>query len=264
LNGLLASKSGWGKSWFTQAWTEANIVEYDRVAVLDFKDEYRGLVKAGDAKHFIVGPREAAAFGVEEWMQFLSQNPRVVLCRHGLDEETWREDVADPVAKANRELAGSSLTVIDEAHFVAPQRGSVPDGVKGLATTGRGENASSLWVSQRLTEMDETVLAQMMFTILGGFTSSGDLSKVANIIEYPVDVHNPTRETVPALPTALQVDGEQKPLQKFTDEDGDTVGSEWVFADERGHMERKDTRDVTMQSTHYGVQGKTLKSPEGA
>jgi hypothetical protein len=37
-----------------------------------------------------------------------------------------------------------------------------------------------------------------------------------------------------------------------------------VFADERGHMDRKDTRDVTMQSTHYGVQGKTLKSPEGA
>lgn len=262
MNGLLAAKSGWGKSWYTQAWTEANTEEYDRLAVLDFKDEYRGLVKAGLAKHFIVGPREAEAFGVQEWKQFLQQNPRVVLCRHNLDEETWREDVADPVAKANRQLAGSSLTVIDEAHFVAPQRGSVPDGVKGLATTGRGEDASSLWVTQRLTEMDETVLAQMMFTILGGFTSSGDLSKVRSIIEYTADVHNPTLDAVDTLPDALLVEGEAVPLRKFTDDAGDTVGSEWVFADESGHVERKDTRNVAMQTTHYGAQGQHLTDPE--
>ena len=261
MNGLLAAKSGWGKSWYTQAWTEANVDEYDRLAVLDFKDEYRGLVKAEYAKHFIVGPREAEAFGVAEWKQFLRQNPRVVLCRHGLDEETWREDVADPVARANRQLAGSSLTVIDEAHFVAPQRGSVPDGVKGLATTGRGENASSLWVTQRLTEMDETVLAQMMFTILGGFTASGDLSKVESIIEYPVDVHNPTRDRVGGLPDDLCDDSDALSLRKFADGANNTVGSEWVFADESGHVERKDTRKVNMESTHHGAQGKLLKQP---
>jgi len=264
VNGLLAAKSGWGKSWYTQAWTEANAEEYDRLAVLDYKDEYRGLVKAGLAKHFIVGPKEAEAFGVTEWQQFLQQNPRVVLCRHALDEETWREEVADPVAKANRRLQGSSLTVIDEAHFVAPQRGSVPDGVKGLATTGRGEDASSLWVTQRLTEMDETVLAQMMFTILGGFTSSGDLSKVRSIVEYTADVHNPTLDGVTTLPSELLVDGEAVPLRKFTDGDGDTVGSEWVFADESGHVERKDTRNVSMESTHYGPQGQHLTDPEAA
>ncbi|GAA0276917.1 ATP-binding protein [Halobacterium noricense] len=273
MNGLLAAKSGWGKSWYTQAWTEANVDEYDRLVVLDFKDEYRGLVKSGYAKHFIVGPREAEAFGVEEWMQFLQQNPQVVLCRHGLDEETWREEVADPVAKANRRLAGSSLTVIDEAHFVAPQRGSVPDGVKGLATTGRGEDASSLWVTQRLTEMDETVLAQMMFTILGGFTSSGDLAKVKSIVEYPKDLHNPQAGKVSHSPEELQrVDasgtkakgGYVPALEKFTDDDGNTVGSEWIYADESGEMERKDTRNVSMESTHFGAQGKQLKSPEGA
>ncbi|MCD2202749.1 ATP-binding protein [Halobacterium sp. KA-6] len=261
MNGLLAAKAGFGKSWYTQAWTEENAEEYDRLAVLDFKDEYRGLVKAGYAKHFIVGPREAEAFGVAEWKQFLKQNPRVVLCRH-VDAETWREEVADPVMKANRQLAGTSLTVIDEAHFVAPQRGNVPDGVKGLATTGRGEGASSLWVTQRLTELDETVLAQMMFTILGGFTSSGDLSKIRSIIEYPVEVHNPSVDRVTAaLPDELLVDGEALPLRKFTDENGDTVGSEWVYGDESGHIERKDTRNVSMDSTHYGAQGETLKAP---
>ena len=272
MNGLLAAKSGWGKSYYTQAWAETNTrnEQYDRLAVLDFKDEYRGLVKEGYAKHFIVGPREAAAFGVAEWKQFLQQNPRVVLCRH-VDEETWREEVADPVARANRQLAGSSLTVIDEAHFVAPQRGKVPDGVKGLATTGRGENASSLWVTQRLTEMDETILAQMMFTILGGFTASGDLSKVESIIEYPKELHNPQSGKVPHSPEELQridASGEKATgglvpaLEKFTDDDGDTVGSEWIYADESGHMERKDTRDVTMESTHYGAQGMKLLSPE--
>lgn len=34
--------------------------------------------------------------------------------------------------------------------------------------------------------------------------------------------------------------------------------------DESGDLERKDTRDLSMQSTHYGAQGKQLKSPEGA
>ncbi|MFU1780712.1 hypothetical protein ACM16X_04960 [Haloarcula japonica] len=50
MNLLLAAQSGWGKSFKAQHVMEENIPEYDHVVVLDFKDEYRGLAKAGLAK----------------------------------------------------------------------------------------------------------------------------------------------------------------------------------------------------------------------
>ena len=59
LNLLLAAQSGWGKSFKGQHVIEKNLPEYDHVVVLDYKDEYRGLVKAGLANWWIGGPREA-------------------------------------------------------------------------------------------------------------------------------------------------------------------------------------------------------------
>jgi len=270
VHGAFAAKSGWGKSWHLQAWIERNAPRYDYFVCLDYADEYRGLVKSGLAVHYIVGPNEAAAFGVEEWTIILRENPHLILARHELGPETWREDVAAPVIQAARRLAqssgsASSLTVIDEAHWVAPQSGALPDVVKGMATTGRGEGSSSLWATQRPAEFNETMLGNMMFQILGGFTSSADMDKVRRIAEYPADVHNPQKTTLPALPDALQVDGESIPLRRFTEgggEDEHTIGSEWVYSDDSGDLRRIDTRNIQMDATHYGAEGMKLLPPE--
>lgn len=258
-NLLLAAKSGWGKSWHAQAWLEANLPEYDHAVILDFKDEYRGLVKEGLARYYIAGPREKS-WRRANWQTLLAENKRVVLSRHDLDAEEWR-DLAAHVVDAARNLDGSVLVAIDEAHFVAPQRGKLPSSIKGLATTGRGEGASSLWVTQRLAEMDETVIAQMMARILGGFESDADLAKVERVAEYPVDVHNPQVSRVSGLPDALAADAGPVPLRKF-EADGQTVGSEWVYSDDSGDRERMDTRDVEMRSTHYGAEGESLRRPD--
>jgi len=42
--GVLA-KSGWGKSFTSQSIQEDNIPDYDHVIILDYKDEYGGLVE---------------------------------------------------------------------------------------------------------------------------------------------------------------------------------------------------------------------------
>lgn len=54
---LFAAQSGWGKSLHFQAYAEENLdaPNYDPGVVLDYADEYRGLVKAGFAKHWICG-----------------------------------------------------------------------------------------------------------------------------------------------------------------------------------------------------------------
>lgn len=253
--------SGWGKSYHAQAIMEASIGAFAYFCVLDFKDEYRGLVEAGLASHFIVGPAEAR-WSRATWREFFEANGAVVLARHQLPPEEWRT-VAARVVGALRDLAPESegsLVAIDEAHFVAPQRGSVAAEIEGLATTGRGEGASSLWITQRLAKLEETVVSQADETLAGGFESSNDRAKLDP--EYPEAVHNPTADHVPGLPEALRVDGESIPLRLFEDDAGHTIGSEWIYSNSKGDRERRDTRDMSMESTHYGPEGNPIQDPD--
>lgn len=264
---LLAAKSGWGKSWFTQLYIEHNLESVDYAVILDFCDEYRGLAKAGMASWMGVGDVEAD-LTAESWARVIEDNEKIILARQGLRTEVWRDVVAE-ITEAARGLANEPdaeddvdvLIVLDEAHFVAPQKEGYPDVIEGIATTGRGEGVSSIWVTQRLSELDETVIAQMMLFILGGFRSKADRDKIAGYIEYNVEVHNVTTSRVPGLPDVLHVDGEPLPVRKFENDAGDTIGSEWVRSDDAGHIERVDTRQKSMQSTHYGNEGHNLENP---
>ncbi len=255
---LLGAMSGHGKSFLGQSLIERNIPEFEYVPVLDFKDEYRGLVKAGFASHFIVGPREGK-WSARMWESFLAENGAVILARHGLPPEEWREVCARVITAARR--LGDSLTAIDEAHFVAPQTGKVPDAVEGLATTGRGEGASSLWITQRLAMLDKTIVSQCDETVLGAFKAKQDRNQIE--AEYSVDVHNPNVSHVPGLPEELHApDAGAVPLRQFEDDEGHTVGSEWVFANTAGEMDRWDTRNLSMESTHYGPEGNPIHDPQ--
>lgn len=258
MNLLVGAQSGWGKSWKAQHVMEVNAPSYARLLVLDFKDEYRGLPKADLAAWWIAGPKERE-LSRSAWKALLDDNPKVVLARHnGIDVEEWR-DLANRAVAAARSL-GDVLVVLDEAHFLAPQRGSTPDAIKGLATTGRGEGASSIWITQRLSEAEETVISQCQARLLGGFESSADLAKIERIVEYPVEVHNPGVSEVPRLPDDLEPPDRDRPesLQRHV-ESGSTVGSEWIYSANTGARERRDTRETEMQSTHYGAEGKELE-----
>ena len=229
------------------------------MGIFDYKDEYRGIVKAGLASHYIVGERETA-WSVDDWETFFEANRKVVLARHRLPPEEWREMVANAV-QALRNLAGAdtaALAGIDEAHFVAPQSGKIPDAIEGLSTTGRGEGASSIWVTQRPAKLDEDVVSQCDERIAGGLTSGRDRGKIDP--EYPEDVHNPQARSIGRLPEELRVDGENLALRRF-EEDGSTVGSEWVYSNNKGEMERRDTREMEMQTTHHGPEGHPIHDP---
>jgi len=267
MNRLLLAMTGWGKSWYGQAIMEANAPEYDLFVVADYKDEYRGLVKSRLAEHMIVGPQEAS-LSVGQWKQVLADNPSLVLARYSIDEERWRA-VISRVTAALRQMCRSGpdgFLAFDEAHFLAPQRGTVPEPIKGVATTGRGEGVSSLWMTQRPAEMEETVMSQCGERVIGGFMSDQDLSKIEPITEYPSEIHNPQASLVSHAPDELQTDpdeasgGATEPLRKF-EEGGQTVGSEWIFSDDSGALERRDTRDVSMRSTHYGPEGRGIADP---
>lgn len=266
VNLSFGAKSGWGKSYHAQAYIEENIKsgEYDGVIVLDYKDEFRGLVKSGNAKHWIVGRVEAEHFGVDEWRQLIASNGgNVVFARHRdqLGQSEWQA-VCSEIIAAVRNWRFSMLVAIDEAHFVAPQMGNVPDPIIGLATTGRGEGVSAMWITQRFAKLEETVITQCEEHILGGL-SSNDLGKIQGVIEYPVELHNPQAREIAGLPDDLTTsDGDPLPLRKFTDDDGHVTGSEWAFSNDEGEMGRLDTSNISMESTHYGVQGKNIERPE--
>ncbi|ACV47837.1 conserved hypothetical protein [Halomicrobium mukohataei DSM 12286] len=262
VNLLLAAASGWGKSYVCQATTESNLGEYDGVVLLDYKDEYRGLVKAGKAKHWIAGPVEAEQWSTDHFRQLIEQNGNVVLARHShLSPEQWRAVCAKAIS-AGRRSSLSVLWVIDEAHFVAQQQAKLLDPIKGLATTGRGEGQSSIWVTQRLSELAETIIAQCTARKLGGFESDRDLSKIGGVVDYPQDLHRSGGHRVPGLPDDLHADdGGPVSVRKWTD--GDIVtGSEWIYSDDSGTVRRMNSANVDMDSEHVGAPGKSIKMPE--
>lgn len=261
---ITAAKSGWGKGWLTQRTIEENVDEFDRVLLLDQKDEYRGLLPLG-FRHFIAGPREQS-MGSAEYRTLIDNNPRLIVTSHGLSPEEWRDAAGSAVAAARRlaqQRGEEILIVVEEAHFLAPQRGSLPAAIKGLATTGRGEGAASIWVTQRLAELEETVIAQADEYLLGGFTSDADLTKVGAGIEYPTPIHNPRvgKQDPESYPEGCLVDGEARPIRAFTDDNDSVCGSEWLFSDDAGRVERRDSREYSLQTEHYGGDAPEIADP---
>ena len=260
MNLLLAAMTGWGKSYTAQAWIEENLDDYDRVIVLDYKQEYGGLLEAFDPlKRVIVGPNEVGK-SVKWWYGVLKANRGLVLPRYQLKPADWR-DVVGTIVSAARAFDGSVLVAIDEAQVVAPQQGGYPEPVKLLATTGRGELTSSMWITQRLAELDETIVTQCTARLVGGFGVRSDRQKIGRAVGYPPDVHNPDAGQVHDLPESLHAEEGALPVRKFTDGGGDVYGSEWIYSDDQGERRRYDTRNLQMYSEHIGPQGKTISPP---
>lgn len=258
---FVGAKTGWGKSWYSQQIMAANAPEYPIFVVLDYKDEYRGLVKSSLANWLALGPAEAE-YGPVEWRQIIGDNPRLVIARHRLDAADWREAVA-PVVQAARDLGqqvGGAFVAVEEAHRVAPQSAGTPDPINGLATTGRGEQASSLWTTQRPALIEETILAQADERLLGAFTSDRDLSKIADVVDYPVAVHNPLADLA-TLPDAIRApEAGAAPVRKF-ETGGSTEGSEWIYSNDAGDLDRRDTREVEPLTDHHGPEGREIYDP---
>jgi len=103
--------------------------------------------------------------------------------------------------------------------------------------------------------------------MLGGFGEK-DIKHFRSSIEYPPELHNPQKDPLEStVPDELLPDrNEPTSLQKHTVEGDDgepkTVGSEWIYSDNRGNRERVNTEGMKMSSTHYGSQGKDLEMPD--
>jgi len=255
---LLAAQSGWGKSYLAQYITENNVETYDSAVILDYKDEYRGLCEtdAGpEMTHLIAGPAELG-WSAEQWHDILANNPPVVLARHRLTDSQWR-DLCATVIEGARMLSGSCLVAIDEAHFAAPQAEGYPEVIDGLATTGRGERVSSIWITQRLSLLDKTPVTQSDANLLGGF-GGDEISRVeAAVSGYPADLHDP--QATVAAPDDLRAEDGADALRKFEDDGGNTIGSEWIYSDSSGERRRIDTRGMAVETTHYSPQGEPIE-----
>jgi hypothetical protein len=264
--GVLA-KSGWGKSYLAQSIQEENIPDYDHVVILDEGDEYTGLVEHfEELRRWGVGHREAAA-SVGKWQTFLETNEWVQLPRHDLKRGDWKE-TCNRIVGATRRLDGTVLVVIDEAQLVAPQKTQLPEHIDWLGTTGRKNGYSTIIITQRPAKLDKDVLSQMMGLYLGGFGEKSDRNQLDP--EYPVGLHDPTLKSISRVPEELYPDDIDPsepcpPLRKWSEGEGDnetTIGSEWIYSDDDGDMERINTRtDVSMASTHYAPEAENLRLP---
>lgn len=259
MNLLFGARTNWGKSFGLAAYVERNAPEYDCTVLIDYKDEYTGLVESGLLKRLPV-PQHATALSRADWRAIFEANGSLQLARDGLTGEAWRETMATAVAA----LAETDRTVfvgLDEAHRLAPQGSGYPDAWDTLATTWHGDGMGVAWVTQRMAKLDKDVVSEAQASMLGGFRSGADLDQIAKAVEYPKEVHKDSAERVSrSLPDALLVDGEPLTLRRFTDDAGHTVGSEWVYSDDTT-LRRIDSREWELQSTHYGSDRKRIKHP---
>lgn len=260
--------SGFGKSYITQVLIERNISEYDRLIILDYCDEYRGLCSKehgpAPANHWMAGPKERDDWGPAEYASLLDQNPVLDLARHQnwLTNDDWRAMCADAIRGA-RSLNGSLLVVVDEAHFVARQQGSYPDEIEQVATTGRGSGVSAMWVSQRPAALDEQVIGNSTARFVGGFNTGTDMGKLSDVVDYPTAVHKTNTGEVPDLPEELHTpEGEPLAVRKWTEttEDGDrkVTESEFIYSDDDGKLARKNSNDYDPDCAHVGAAGKAI------
>lgn len=260
MNEAVGAKTNWGKSYATQYLAEQNIGEFEGLVILDYKDEYTGLVESFDVKRLTV-PSGAENVSPAKWLAVLEEHRRVQLARTTATTEQFRQ-VAANVATALGRWELTAFVVIDEAHKVAPQS-QAPDPLVTLATTWHGDGYGVIWITQRWAEIETTIVAECEASLLGGFRDVNDLGRI-DAVEYPPEIHQsvatrvdrPTRQ----IPDELLVDGEPLTLRRFEDDAGHTVGSEWVYADD-SNLRRIDSRDWQLESTHYGSDRKRISHP---
>jgi len=261
--------SGWGKSYGSQSVIEVNLDPYQYVVVLDYKDEFRGLCskECGPApcKHWIAGPRELEYFEPAHWRELVRQNGQIVIARHQEEITTaeWRE-ICDRIAAGVRTM-GNVLVVIDEGHSVAPQNKKVPEEIGMLATTGRGEGASSMWITQRPAKLDEDIRGLWNAQFIGGVSNDSDMKKLRAELDYNADVHNPGGHRVDRLREALHTEDGPISLRKKTtvdDQGNERVrNSEWVYSDEDGALQRAWSNDIwDPECDHVGSSGNRIRT----
>lgn len=259
MNTLFGARTNWGKSYCSQAYIERNTDEVDLVFAVDYDDEYTGLVETGIMKRLTVPP-ETTALDVDDWHALIDANGSMQLARDGCTDEQWREIIATFVQTLS-ERSESVFVALDESHRLAPQRGDYPDAIDTLATTWHGDGMLVVWITQRMAKLDKDIVTQTQASMLGGFGDGADLDQVAAAIEYPKAVHKADAERCHrTLPEALQIDGEPLTLRRFTDDEGNTIGSEWIYSDDTT-LRRENSQDWPVKATHYGKDRMRIKHP---
>lgn len=249
MNEAVGAKTNWGKSYAAQNLCEQNLPEFDGLVLLDYKDEYSGLVDEFDSVKRLQVPSGAENIAPSTWLQKLRETPRIQFARTSATTEQWREVCAN-IAIALSQWEQTAFVVVDEAHKVAPQS-QAPDPLVTLATTWHGDGYGVLWITQRWAEIETTIVAECEASMLGGFRDTNDLGRI-DAVEYPAEIHKSVAtRTDRMVPDALLVDGEALTLRRFEDEEGHTIGSEWIYSDDSS-LRRVDSREWDLQSTHYG------------
>lgn len=79
---------------------------------------------------------------------------------------------------------------------------------------------------------------------------------------YPADIHNPHGDISPArVPDDLLANDEHATLRQLEDDDGNTVGSEWIYSTQQGDRRRFDTRGLDPGVPHYSPDDDGLNLP---
>jgi len=182
----------------------------------------------------------------------------IQIVQAGLKDEQQEDLLVNPIL-ALEAMDVSVLLVLDEAHRLAPSAGTFSDPISTLTTTYHGDGFGVVWMFQRFAKIDKDVLKCCTASMLGGFGTTNDIGQL-DTIEYNADVHLKDKTRVSHLNDGLCVDGDPLALRRFTDDAGNTVGSEWIYS-EGGKRRRLDSREFEMESQHYGSDRKRINHP---
>lgn len=182
---IVLSKSGHGKSYTARVIIEEGIKQGNTFTIIDPQDAYLNMptfayINADNVK-------SARSLGL-----LLAQTNRNVVVRmkriSGSDQNKFLKAFLSEFRRNIQK--GIQTVVIDEAHKYAPEqeKTEAKEDIRGMFQENRSDGLGIIAVTQRISRIDKTILAQADNLVIGKVTAFRDKEAVKNYIDDPNDL----------------------------------------------------------------------------
>jgi len=182
---IILAKSGYGKSYTARVFIEEGIAKGNTFVVVDPQDAYLNLPNFD----YINVENVKSAKGLAILLSQTHKN--VVISTKKLPIEKQNLFLAQFIREFRLHIVkGIQTIVIDEMHKFAPEgeKSLAKDVIRGMFQENRSDGLGIIGISQRVSRIDKTCLAQADNLCIGRVTSFRDKESIKNYIDNPEDL----------------------------------------------------------------------------
>lgn len=182
---IILAKSGYGKSYTARVLIEEGLKLGNTFVIIDPQDAYLNL----QGFEYISLEQVKSARGLAVLLAASHRN--TVICMKKLGIEAQNEFLRAFLIEFRLNISkGIQTIVIDEMHKYAPEgeKSASKEVVRGMFQENRSDGLGIIGISQRISRIDKTCLAQADNLCIGKVTAFRDKEAIKNYIDEPEDL----------------------------------------------------------------------------